>query len=259
MAADLRASAYLADGVDLAADGVELTHEGSGLWAPVGESLFVNTYPGVDGGDIDGGVFSPFTLPTMYRVSGTDATDVWAKVVAFLRRCKPGRTVTLARQMPDPDGTDANVGHTATARRQGPPRVQWLDRNVKALVDVDWAIADGIWYGAAVAIADAAGAHTIDGDASTHRMTLTLAAGAARTITNTTAGNGHSFDFITAVPTGGVLVDVEACTATAITGGADMSKFLRWSKKYPMQLDSGSNILTVSAGSASIDYQPAYL
>lgn len=255
MAADLHASAYLVDGVDLAATGVALTHDGSGLYSGLGEEIGISTAPGRDGGDIDGGVFRPFTHSTMYTVRAIGFDAVWAQIRALRRRCKPGRTVTLTRQMPDPDGTDANTNHTTTARRQGAPRIEWLGADA-AVVDIDWLIADTPWLGAAVAIADAAGAHTILGDISTHRMTVTLAAGAARTITNTT--NGHWFTFGTTVPAGGVLIDVEARTAIGITGSVDLSASLSWGKAYPMRLNPGSNTLTVSAGTAAISYQPAY-
>lgn len=256
MAADLKASAYLVDGDDLAVDGVELTHDGAGLWSGLTENIGVSAFPGADGGSVDGGVFPPYTNSTLYTVRGSTPEDTWARLEALRRRCKPGRTVTLTRLMPDPEGADANAAHTATARRQG-TRPVWLSKRV-ATLDIDWLISGGPWCGDAVAIADAAGAHTVLGDLRTYRMTITLLAGAARTVTNTTPGNGHAFDFLAAVPTGGVLVDVEACTAVAITSGADMSGSLRWAKKYPMRLDAGPNTLTVSAGSASISYQPAY-
>lgn len=255
MPADLHASAYLVDGVALAATGVALTHDGSGLYDGVGEDVFVTTYPGTDGGAITGGAFQPFTLSTMYLVQAHGFDAVWAAIRALRRRCKPGRTVTLTRTMPDPDGTDANVSHTTTARRQGRPRVEWIGDSA-ATVDLDWLVADSPWHGSAVVIASAAGVQSVAGDIATHRMTLTLAAGAARTVAN---NNGYSVTFGATVPTGGVLIDVEARTATAITGGADLSGSLSWSKKFLMQLEAGSNTLTVSAGSASISYQPAYL
>lgn len=254
MVASLRASTYLVDSVDLKATGVELTHDGSGLWAGLTEEIGVSTAPGIDGGGIDGGVFKPFTHSTMFQVKAADYDAVWAAIRALRRRCKPGVTVTLIRRMPDPEGGSTNTDQTTTARRQG-DRVAILTSTF-AQVDIDWLIADCPWYGAAVAIANAAGTYTVKGDLPTHRMTVTLAAGAARTITNTT--NGHWLTFSGTVPTGGVVIDVEAQTATAVTGGADLSQYLSWGKTYPMRLNAGSNTLTVSAGTASIDYQPAY-
>jgi hypothetical protein len=255
MVASLKASTYLVDGVDLETTGVELTHDGAGLWTGLSEDVVVSTFPGTDGGAIGGGSFHPYTHSTMFLVRGTGFDSVWAAIVALRRRCKPGQTVTLTRQMPDPDGGGSNTNQTTTARRQT-DRVSWIT-DIAAAVDIDWLIADTPWHGAAVAISSAAGTTSVAGDLSTHRMTLTLAAGAARTITNTT--NGHAFTFSTTVPSGGVLVDVEARTATGITGSVDMSAYLSWTKAYPMRLNAGSNTLTVSAGTASISYQPAYL
>jgi hypothetical protein len=252
--ADLKASAYLVDGTALAATDVKLTHDGAGLWSGLTENVGAATYAGSDGGLIVGGSYPPFVHSTLYQIRGTSFDDAWAKVVALRRRCKPGQTVTLTRQMPDPDGTAANTSHTTTARRQS-DRPGWVGKNLE--IDIDWLIIDGVWHGPSTAISSAAGTQSILGDTRTRRMTLTLAAGAARTVTNTT--NGYAFTFGTTVPSGGILVDVEARTATAITGGADYSAYLSWTKGLPMQLEAGSNTLTVSAGSASISYQPAYL
>jgi hypothetical protein len=255
MSADLSASAYLVDGTDLAASGVTLTHDGSGLWSGLTEDVGTEIYTGTDGGLILGGSYRPFQHSTMYDVSGTSFSDVWSKIRAFRRRCKPGRSVTLTRQMPDPDGTDANVSMTATARRLT-DRISWIGESA-AVVDVDWMIVDGVWHGASTTISSAAGTQSILGDTRTRRMTVTLPTGAARTVTNTT--NGYAFTFSTGTPSGGTIVDVEARTATNITSGVDVSQYLSWTKAAPMQLEPGSNVFTVSAGTASISYQPAYL
>lgn len=255
MSADLHASAYAVDGVALAATGVALTHDGSGLYDGLGEELVTMTYPGADGGLITGGAFRPFTLSTMYVVRAHGFDAVWAAIRALRRRCKPGQTVTLTRTMPDPDGTDANVDHTSTARRQGQPRLEWVGDSA-ATVDLDWLVTEP-WHGPSTNIASAAGAHTVLGDIRTRRMTILLPAGVARTVTNTT--NGYSFTFSTGTPTGGTVIDVEACTATNVISGVDVSSFLSWTKTVPMQLEAGSNTLTVSAATASIDYQPTYL
>ena len=57
----------------------------------------------------------------------------------------------------------------------------------------------------------------------------------------------------------------DACQATFLvlarkaTGTAgDLSSALKWSKDDPFQLDPGSQTLTVSAGTASFTYLPAY-
>lgn len=254
MVASLKASTYLVDGVDLEVTGVALTHEGSGLWSGLTESIGVSQFPGVDGGHIDGGTFKPYTYSTMFQITASGFDAVWASIRSLRRRCKPGQSVTLTRQMPDPEGGSSNINHTTTARRQS-DRIAWLGPSA-AQVDIDWLIADAPWYAAAVAISSAAGTTTVLGDLPTHRMTITLPAGAARTIENTTTE--HSLTFGATVPTGGVLIDVEAQAATAITGGADLSASLSWTKAYPMRLNAGSNTLTISAGTASISYQPAY-
>lgn len=255
MAADLSASAYLVDGTALAATGVTLTHDGSGLWSGITEEIVVSTAPGSDGGDIVGGLVRPFTHSTMYTVRAANFAAVWAGIRALRRRCKPRRTVTLTRQMPDPDGTDANTPATATARRQT-DRIDWLG-STAAVVDIDWLVTSGPFLGAAVAIAALTGTVSVNGDVPTRKMTVTLAAGAARTVTNST--NGYWFTFSTTVPASGILIDVLARTATAITGGADYSRYLSWGKAHPMQLEPGSNVIAVSAGTASASYQPAYL
>lgn len=256
MTADLGSSAWKVDGTDLAIAGsVVLTHDGSGLWDGQGEDITVVTYPGVNEGTIAGGRFSPYTRSTMYQVKAARYDATWAAMRALRRRCKPGRTITLTRVMPDPEGTDTNVSATTTARRQG-DRPSWTTGGI-AHLDIDWLITGGPFLAPAVSIPSAGGTQSVYGDVPTRKMTVTLAAGAARTVTNTT--NGFWFTFGTTVPSGGIVVDVAQRTATAITGGADYSAYLSWGKAAPFQLEPGSNVLTVSAGSASISYQPAYL
>jgi hypothetical protein len=258
MTADLKASTYLVDGVDLQASGVDLLHDGSGLWSGIAETISVATAAGADGGMITGGVLPTRTHSTMFEVTAADAQAVWASVVALRRRCKPRRTITLTRRMPDPDGTDANTDHTTTGRMQGDPRVAWIEKNNRAQVDIDWLISGGPWFGASEAIA-AVGAVTVKGDLPTRAITATLAAGAVDpVVTNTSTGNGYSFRYIGTVPAGGVLVDVRTRKATGITGSVDLSLNLRWSKDDPFQLDPGAQTLTISSGSASFTYLPAY-
>lgn len=256
MSADIGATAWLVDGADLAVAGVELLHDGAGLWDGFSEEAVVSSPPGFDGALDTGGRFPAYVRSMAYEVVAVDPKAAWAAIVALRRRCKPGRPVTLGRVMPDPEGTDANTTLTSTARRQG-DRIVWVGKNNRAQVDIDWLITGGPFYGPSTNIASAAGTTSVKGDVRTRKMTLTLAAGAARTVTNTT--NGHWFTFGTTVPTGGVLVDVLARTAKAITGGTDLSRYLSWGKVHPFQLEADSNTITVSAGSASIDYQPAYL
>lgn len=254
MTADLASSAYLVDGVDLGATGVVLDHDGSGLWSGLTEDVGVDTFPGKNGGIIVGGTFKPYTHSTMYQVKANGYTAVWAAIRALRRRCKPGRTVTLTRLMPDPEGTDTNVSLTTTGRRVS-DRPAWLTPNF-AKLDIDWEIVGGPWLGPSATVAGP-GDVTVKGDVPTRKMIVTLDAGAARTVTNTT--NGFWFTFGTTVPAGGIVVDVAARTAKAVTGGADYSGYLSWGKAAPMQLEPGANTLTVSSGGASISYQPGYL
>jgi hypothetical protein len=243
------------DGTDLAATGVQVLWEGS-LFDAIDDVFDTISYSGSNESDVTSGYAQPKTWTVRCRVTGTDLDDAWAKIHALRRRTKPGRKVQLTRYMPG--GEDGSLtALLAYARRLG-DTIAWNERNdQQAVVGTDFTVL-GFWYpGSATNIASAAGTQSIGGDLPTYRMTFTLAAGAARTVANAT--NGHSFTFSTTVPTGGVLIDVEARTATAITGGADLSAYLSWTKLFPMRLDPGSNVLTVSAVSASIDYKPAYL
>lgn len=164
--------------------------------------------------------------------------------------CRPDRQLTLTRLWAD------GTSETAAGKFLNITPARPVRNIIQTLVEFTLL---ELWYGAEESIASAAGSHEILGDTRTHRMEITLAVGAARTITNTVTG--HWLTFSTTVPTGGILIDVEARTATAVTGGADYSAFLSWGKDFPMALDpaAGDNTLTVSAGSASIVYQPAYL
>jgi hypothetical protein len=234
---------------------VALTHDGAGLWSGVTEDVDVATFNGLDGGTIAGGLFRPFSHSTMYVVRAADADAVWAAIRSLRRRCKPGQTVTLTRQMPDPDGTAANTDHTATARRVA-DRVSWLG-NSAAGVDIDWLITGGPWLGSSVTIASAAGTQTIIGDLPARKITATLSAGAVNpVITNTT--NGYTFRYVGTVPTGGVTVDVLTRKATRVSDSGDVSSALKWSKRDPFKLVPGSNAITVSAGTLALTYYPAY-
>lgn len=255
MVADLSASGYLVDGVALAATGVRLTHDGAGLWSGFSESIGVSTAAGVDGGVVGGGVVPPFTLSTMYQIRANGFDAVWESIVALRRRCKPRQTVTLTRQMPDPDGTDANTNLTTTARRQA-DRIVWYGSDV-ASVDIDWLITGGPFLGASEAIA-AVGAVTVKGDVPTVAITATLSAGAVDPVV-ANSGNGYLFRYVGTVPAGGVLVDVRNRTATRIADSVDVSSALRWSKADLFQLDPGGQTITTTDGTVSFTYLPAYL
>lgn len=220
------------------------------------------TYPGIDGAANVDQPYGPLVLPVPMSLAPDDFCEDGAteeeqfananlRYRTLRRLCRPGQLITLKRRMSYPGG---NEEHTARARMTSSTPSRQALQVMRAVVEFTLL---ELWYGPAVAIAVAAGTHTIDGDTRTHRMTITFAAGAARTLTNTTNGYWVSYD--ATVPTGGVIIDVEARTARALTGGADLSSHLHWAKTHPMRLDEGSNTLTLSAGAASISYQPAYL
>lgn len=254
MSASLRDAAHLVDGVDLADASTYLTHDGAGLWSGLTETISVSTAAGVNGGTVAGGVFVPYVYPTMYAAKAASSDAAWALIRALRRRCKPGRTVTLTRLVPDPEGTDANVTQTTTARRQG-DRPEWLEANNRVNLDIDWLITGGPWLGDAVAIG-AVGAVTVKGDLPTRLITVTLAAGGVNPVLTNT--NGYTLRYIGTVPAGGVTVDVANRRATGITGSVDLSANLRWSKDAPFQLDPDAQTLAISSGSASFTYYPAY-
>jgi hypothetical protein len=239
----------LFSGTDLAS--LCIVEDLSDFWSSSDLRGDLASYPGVDGTANAARPIASKLCSGQVSVVGDTLTATEDAVAALKAILRAGRSQTVTRRKivtaGNLDVTQSAIVRTAAER--------WLSNSACTLL-LGVELLDGPWYGAAVTIAVAAGTQTIVGDVRTHRMTLTLAAGAARTIANTTTG--HSFTFGTTVPSGGVLIDVEARTATAITGGADVSAYLSWTKTYPMQFEPGSNVLTVSAGSASISYQPAY-
>jgi len=186
---------------------------------------------------------------TVADVSVAAIEDGVAAVKALLRenvsQTLTRRKVTGAGNL---DATQTGIVRNVAER--------WIGGNACTLL-FSAELVDGLWYGSSVSMPTVAGTSTVLGDTGTHKILVTLAAGPARTVASST--NGYYFQFHTTVPTGGVLVDVEARTATAITGGADMSANLSWPKVYPFRLEAGSNTLALDAGSASLTYQPAYL
>lgn len=240
----------LFSGTDLAT--VCIVEDLSDFWSSTDLRGDLSTSPGVDGAE---GAPRPWASKVCSgQVTVADDTlaaaeDAVAALKAVLRM---GLSQTVTRRKVTGAG-NLDATQTAIVRTTAE---RWIgDAACTLLLGVE--LLDGLWYGAEVAVASAAGVQDIEGDLPTRRMTLTLAAGAARTVTNTT--NGYWFTFSAAVPTGGVVIDVEARTAKAVTGGADYSRYLSWGKSHPFQLDAGANTITVSSGTASIDYQPAYL
>jgi hypothetical protein len=252
MPADLAASAYLVDGVPLAATGVKLTHDGSGLWSGASEALSLTTFPGSDKGSIDGGVFQPYTLSTMYEVRAAGFKAVWAAAWPF------GAAASRADGDPHPDhagpGRDRreHQSHHDGSTADRPPGLAGPQRAAARhrLADQE------AWHGAPVTIASGTGAQTILGDIRTRRMTITLNAGAARTISNNQRlllpVPGHRPDRRCADRRRGP-------TATAITGGADMSRLPATRQERAPAARGGLQHPRHRRGTFSVSYQPAYL
>lgn len=186
------------------------------------------------------------------QVSVTDdalaaTEDAVAAVKAILRigrsQVATRRKVTGAGNL---DTTQNVIVHGAAERWQG-------DGACTLILSVE--TLDGPWYGLSESIA-AVGAVSIVGDSPTRAITATLSAGAVNPVV--TNMNGYTFRYVGTVPAGGVLVDVRARTATGITGSVNLTSALKWSKDDPFQLDPGAQTLTVSAGTASFTYLPAY-
>lgn len=170
-------------------------------------------------------------------------------VAAVKSLLKIGQSQTITRRKTMGSG---NLDTTQSAISRSPEE-RWLSDTACTLLLAIETI-DGPWYGASQSIA-AAGTVTIAGDSSTRAITATLAAGAANpVVTNTT--NGYTFRYVGTVPTGGVTVDVRA--RTAMNGSTNVSSSLKWSKDAPFQFDPGSQTITVSAGTVSFTYLPAY-
>lgn len=170
-------------------------------------------------------------------------------VAALKAVLKINRSQTATRRKVTGSG---NLDTTQTVITRGAEE-RWQGNGLCTLI-LSVETIDGPWYGSSVAIA-AAGTATVQGDSPTHRITATLSAGAASPVV-TNATNGYTFRYVGTVPSGGVVVDV--VNRTAMNGSTNVSSALKWSKDDPFQLDPGSQTLTVSAGTVSFTYYPAY-
>lgn len=220
-------------------------------------------FPGVDGAVNVDQPFGPQVLSIPVGLASVGCSQEEEMEAAnqkyrnLRRLSRPGQVVTLTRVMSYPGGLES---HEALAKLLTMTPSRLALQVMKAVLDFTLL---ELWYGPAVSTGaltteDPGTTVDVEGDVRTHRMEITLPAGAARTVYNNT--NGHWVTFNAVAAAGGVLIDVEARTATNITGGADVSRYLLWGKAYPMRLDPGENVFSVTDGtSASISYQPAYL
>jgi hypothetical protein len=207
--------------------------------------------PGADGAVDPGELpFGVGVLPLGLQLRGSSLTGFNDAHRALKRMCKVGRQVTLSRRL---SYTTGNETHTAAGRYlSGLAPTLFTPALGKVLLS--FSILDGKWHGPAVTIG--AGTSSITGDVRTRRMLVTVSAGTSPVVTNTTNGSTFTISGSTSTP---VVVDVEALSASA--SGVDCSGRLSWntgSFDYPLQLEPGSNTLTISSGTLSVAYQPAY-
>lgn len=221
-------------------------------WPQIGE---FPRFPGIDGAAFLRQPYDTAILPVQATLrspacSGASGTAIREAIRDLRVACRPDRLLTLTRKWDD------STAETAAAKFLNITP----DRPVKNVVQclIEFTLLE-LWYGPVTNIASAAGTHDILGETRTRRMVIELNMGPPWTVTNVTTG--HWFSFTGGGPASGITVDVEARTAVGTVGGGDYSGQLSWGKDALMLLDpaAGPNTLTVSAGTASIDYQPAYL
>ena len=165
------------------------------------------------------------------------------------RLAAPDRTVSLTRRL---SYTAGNEQQTCTARYLSGLDPALFQAMTNGRLVLTMRNLDGLWYGASTTIA--AGTSTVLGDVRTRKMTVTVSAGTAPTVTNATNGSAFTVTGSTATP---VVVDVLNQSATA--SGSDCSSRVSWSGTWPLQLEAGSNTLTISSGTLSVAYFPAFL
>jgi hypothetical protein len=222
-------------------------------WAYAGSTLTggSSTLQGQDRDEFGGSpvypsrnIVIPMTL-TGPRADGESMPHSNQRYRDVRRAFKPGREITLTRRMSFPGG---NEDHRARAVLRNMSLLRPSVRVTKALVEVQ--LLDGVWYGNPETIGT--GPSDVKGDVRTRRMTVTLSGASDIILTNET--NGFWLKYAGAAGAG-VTIDVEELE---ITGGSPGK--LQWDHRYPFQLEPDQeNVLSVSAGAASITYYPAYL
>lgn len=239
---------FLVNGTDLEVAGVRFMEVIEGAHDTPLSRGDLPVYPGRDGArDVD----QPFeaSILSLGLVVNGGTRQGFNDAYRTLRRLvKPGKTVTLTRNLSYTTGAES---HTAAAKFAGLTPAQ-IAPGVFRMV-LKFLILDGVWYGPAETIG--AGTVTVKGDVRTQRMTITLPGGVAGpTVTNSTNGYAFTFSGTLATPT-----DIDNETAQAIRGGIDVSDALTWTKTLPFRLEAGSNTITITSGTVSIEYRPAYL
>lgn len=228
------------DSIDLETTGVRVTWNGSLFDAldPVFSSI---SYAGFDNSNTSDGSVQPTTWSVRCKVNGADMDDAWSKIRALRRRTKPGKAVTLSRYMPG--GEDGSLIELQAAGRRVGDTISWDDRWLpEALVATDFTLLSPWHPTSSTAIPSASGTVSVIGDIRTEKMTITFSS--AATLTNATNGAWLQVS-------GAGTVDVENFwSATALAG---------FNRARPFRLEPGSNALSLSAGTASIAYYPAYL
>lgn len=268
---------FLVDGVSLSAGLPDDVQDGACLEGPWQWPYQQGTqrgdlpvYQGFDGAGYTNQPYAAFILPVYMTLSAPpcedgspteQSDDSWAWINNAIEQvrlaCKPDQQVTLTRRRSMPAGNDSQTTSAKlsniTTTRDG--------RDTLRLV-IEFTMLDPLWYGPDTVHAITGGTGTLayEGQTRCHRMTIHVGAGLTDpSVLNNT--NGHSFQWAGGVvPSGGIDVDVEARTAVRTTGGADVSRYLRWPKAHLMRLDPGNNAIFVSGiGNATFTYNPAYL
>lgn len=224
----------------------------SEFWSSADVRGDLPVYAGVPGASATRRPVAAQLRTAQVAVRGASGAGTEAAVAAVKALVKPGIAQTVTRRKLTTAGL---LDATQTAITHGVAE-RWVTAYLcQLLIPVE--TLDGPWLGASQAIG-AAGTVTIVGDSPTRAITATLSAGAASpVVANST--NGYSFRYVGTVPTGGVTVDMRTRRATKVSDSSDVSSALKWSKDDPFQLDPGSQTITVSAGSVSFTYLPAYV
>lgn len=235
----------LVNGTDIASV-VDCTMDLSGLYKSPDTRGGNIVIPGRDGEVQVAKQFDTNIIDIPVMLAGSTATTFNDSLRVLRQLLVPGTALSLERQI---STTAGNEQHTATGELASnlSPSIS-LERFGRLMISIR--VLDGTWH-KKTAVAGAittSGSFSVAGDVRTRRMTITLSA--AGTLVNTTTG--HS---LTLTGSGGD-IDVEAMTA--VNGATDISRFLTWTKGFPMELAPGTNNFTFG-GTATFSYKPAYL